>query len=448
MDIFIAIIEIIIILGLLISLHEAGHLSMAKAFHVYCFEYSIGFGPALLHKKRKNGETYFSLRAIPLGGYVSMYGETGEMPDGYEAPDPSRSLNAIAKWKKAIVLVAGVFLNFVLGLVLIFISNIAFPQYYASYAYQPVGSSQTIFYSKTTYSEQVLSYIEEEAEEGFEPSSYFVNFLTIPDSGLYVLLSDDVTISGTDESFVALYSPSTLLKPHELSDSILFYRASTEGLTDEMLSQGIEALPDPDLLASGESYLVSSAATGTTASFSLSLIGFAEDDEENVSSSHIEIPFTLTVEGEGNDRHWADSGIEFEEIRQWLGWNGAWQQWAKDVPNACGAIVKGIGSLFTAEGFSNLSGIVGMTAALPNIQASGGWARIFYFAGLLSINLAFFNLLPFPGLDGWALLVTAIEGITRKRVPAKAQSIMSIIGMVLLFGLMIAVTVKDIIQLF
>ena len=142
MDIFIAIIEIIIILGLLISLHEAGHLSMAKAFHVYCFEYSIGFGPALLHKKRKNGETYFSLRAIPLGGYVSMYGETGETPDGYEAPDPSRSLNAIAKWKKAIVLVAGVFLNFVLGLVLIFISNIAFPQYYASYAYQPVGSSK------------------------------------------------------------------------------------------------------------------------------------------------------------------------------------------------------------------------------------------------------------------------------------------------------------------
>ena len=165
MDIFIAIIEIIIILGLLISLHEAGHLSMAKAFHVYCFEYSIGFGPALLHKKRKNGETYFSLRAIPLGGYVSMYGETGETPDGYEAPDPSRSLNAIAKWKKAIVLVAGVFLNFVLGLVLIFISNIAFPQYYASYAYQPVGSSQTIFYSEATYSEQVLSYIEEEAEE-------------------------------------------------------------------------------------------------------------------------------------------------------------------------------------------------------------------------------------------------------------------------------------------
>ena len=88
-----------------------------------------------------------------------------------------------------------------------------------------------------------------------------------------------------------------------------------------------------------------------------------------------------------------------------------------------------------------------MTAALPALQASGGAARIFYFAGLLSINLAFFNLLPFPGLDGWALLVTIIEGITRKKVPAKAQSIMSVIGMVLLFGLMIAVTVKDIIQL-
>ena len=45
----------LVMLGVLISLHEAGHLAMAKLFRVYCFEYSIGFGPAFLHKKRKNG---------------------------------------------------------------------------------------------------------------------------------------------------------------------------------------------------------------------------------------------------------------------------------------------------------------------------------------------------------------------------------------------------------
>ena len=124
---------IIVILGLLISLHEAGHLGMAKLFKVYCFEYSIGFGPAILHKRKEGKETYFSLRAIPLGGYVSMYGEEGAVPDGEVEPSPDRSLNAIAKWKKCLVLVAGVTVNFILGLVLIYISDVAFPNYYVGY---------------------------------------------------------------------------------------------------------------------------------------------------------------------------------------------------------------------------------------------------------------------------------------------------------------------------
>ncbi len=69
------IIIFIVALSILIIVHELGHFAMAKAFHVYCFDFSVGFGPAIFHRKRKDGETYFSFRCIPLGGYVSMYGE-------------------------------------------------------------------------------------------------------------------------------------------------------------------------------------------------------------------------------------------------------------------------------------------------------------------------------------------------------------------------------------
>ena len=79
----------ILCLSLLIMVHEAGHLATAKIFKVYCFEYSIGFGPKIFSKKRKNGETYFSIRAIPFGGYVSMYGESDTVPEGLEI-DPKR----------------------------------------------------------------------------------------------------------------------------------------------------------------------------------------------------------------------------------------------------------------------------------------------------------------------------------------------------------------------
>ena len=107
MDILMIILYILLFifcLSVLIMVHEAGHLVTAKLFKVYCLEYSIGFGPAILHKKRKDGETFFSLRTIPFGGYVSMYGEGVELPEGVEI-DSSRSLEGIKKWKKCIILV-------------------------------------------------------------------------------------------------------------------------------------------------------------------------------------------------------------------------------------------------------------------------------------------------------------------------------------------------------
>ena len=125
-DKIIAIILFIVAFSALIIIHELGHLSMAKLFNVYCKEYSIGFGPKIFSKKRKNGETTFSLRAIPLGGYVAMYGEGSEEDPDFKDIPPERSIEGIKKWKKAIILSAGVILNAILAFILIFISNFAF----------------------------------------------------------------------------------------------------------------------------------------------------------------------------------------------------------------------------------------------------------------------------------------------------------------------------------
>ena len=104
----------IILLSIIICIHEGGHLLAAKKFGVYCFEYSFGMGPLIWQKQGK--ETKYSIRAIPIGGYVSMAGET-ESDEAY--PDvvvpEGRRLNDIAKWKKIIVLLAGVFMNFMLA---------------------------------------------------------------------------------------------------------------------------------------------------------------------------------------------------------------------------------------------------------------------------------------------------------------------------------------------
>ena len=69
----------LIMLSVIIIIHEGGHLLAAKKFGVYCYEFSIGMGPVLWKKQTK--ETQYSIRALPLGGFVSMAGEI----DGDEA---------------------------------------------------------------------------------------------------------------------------------------------------------------------------------------------------------------------------------------------------------------------------------------------------------------------------------------------------------------------------
>lgn len=101
----------ILFFGILIAIHEFGHFSMAKLCGVKVEEFAIGMGPVLF--KRQKGETQYSLRAIPIGGFCAMEGED-------EASDDPRAFINQAAWKKFLILIAGSFMNFVLGFVIIF----------------------------------------------------------------------------------------------------------------------------------------------------------------------------------------------------------------------------------------------------------------------------------------------------------------------------------------
>ena len=100
----------IILFSFLIFIHELGHFLTAKAFGIRVNEFAMFMGPAIW--KKQVGETLYSIRCIPLGGYCAMEGEDQDTDD-------PRSFQKAAWWKRLIVLVAGAFMNFVAG-VLIF----------------------------------------------------------------------------------------------------------------------------------------------------------------------------------------------------------------------------------------------------------------------------------------------------------------------------------------
>lgn len=100
----------ILIFGILIAVHELGHFLAAKACGVRVNEFSIGMGPRILH--RAKGETEYSLRILPIGGFCAMEGEE-------EDSDDPNALNNKGFWAQLLIFIAGAFMNFLTGLLII-----------------------------------------------------------------------------------------------------------------------------------------------------------------------------------------------------------------------------------------------------------------------------------------------------------------------------------------
>lgn len=121
----------ILMLGIIVFIHELGHFFWAKKSGVYCYEFSLGFGPKLFSFNRKNDETLYCLRLIPIGGYVAMAGE--EADDDKSVPKNKKMYNK-PWYKKLIIVLAGVINNFLLAFVILFIISLI----YGSYTTKPI----------------------------------------------------------------------------------------------------------------------------------------------------------------------------------------------------------------------------------------------------------------------------------------------------------------------
>ena len=397
----------IVCLSVLIMVHELGHLAAAKAFKVYCFEYSIGFGPKLFSFKRKNGETKVSLRGIPFGGYVSMYGEGMEVPEGLDIP-PERNLENIKKWKKAIILVAGVTMNAVLALTIFFICNSCFPV--SSYYLNEVTISETNTLSdKSFVTGDIMHYVDTIEKDGAIE---------------YYILDNNVTVTlknGTEENGISALMDPTLKNVNDLDWSFFLNFAKLDDNKNIV-----------------KAYNPSDDFTKYTFSIEMSHAG----NEEKV-------PVTLTtnvVKNEDSSYGLSQLGVAITHEKTWLKGKTFGKTFV-DFGQSSTAIVKALGSLFvSSEAREGVGGIIAIGFESTNILKNFGFVSFLRVWGLVSVNLAIINLLPFPGLDGWQLLVLIVEGISKKKIPDKVKTIVSLVGIAILFALMVLLVVKDVIK--
>lgn len=108
---------LIIILGSLILVHELGHFLVAKKCGVHIYEFSIGMGP-ILHKHIGKDNIQYSIRALPIGGYVQMAGEVTEDDDNIKKEDFMCNKKW---WQRILILIAGVTMNFITAFILLFV---------------------------------------------------------------------------------------------------------------------------------------------------------------------------------------------------------------------------------------------------------------------------------------------------------------------------------------
>ena len=110
---FLYILAAILMLGVMVTVHEAGHFLAARLTGIPVKEFAIGFGPKVLKWKSRKHDTQFALRVIPAGGYCMFYGE--DDPEGKEAGNDPRAIGNFAAWRRLLTILTGPVMNFVLA---------------------------------------------------------------------------------------------------------------------------------------------------------------------------------------------------------------------------------------------------------------------------------------------------------------------------------------------
>jgi len=478
----VGILMFILALGVLVGIHELGHLAAAKAFKVYCFNYSIGFGPVLISSKRsKKHETIWTLRAIPLGGFVSMYGEGAEL-DTDEYVPPSRSLEGVARYKRGIIVSAGVTLNFILGFILILCHNcfdhISFNLYSMKSKGDPYSSSMVVNVDDSVGDIKTGDYL----KLNYDPlAKVKVKNVTYT----LFLLGKDVDVEGTKYALCFKNSIATTKVDPDISTSLALIKqisvedqinANLSSFTDSTLKTMIVANENLDTSDEAKMKELDNRIKGYNENdrkeefkkqantyyekmggYTVSSDGLytVANNTPNVKakisyyrrsgSEFIENQQEITIKPNEKKNDWSNTGIRLKRTIERYDiaktFRVSWQEWC----NSNTAVFRGLGMLFSGKG--EATGIIGIAQMSATTLANFGFERYLFLWGMISCNLAIINLLPFPGLDGFTLLVTAYEGVRKKQVPTKFKAIVSFIGLALLFTLMIFILIKDIIRL-
>lgn len=408
-------IKIIVLLGVLITIHELGHFMVAKLCNVKVNEFAIGFGPTLWKKQGK--ETKYTLRLIPLGGFNSLEGEE-------EASEDERSFSKASIPKRMAIVLAGAVVNIVFAIVIYFIIVATSGTYISNeidevlngYVAQSIGlqSGDKIIEgngrkinSKKDLNEVLNKSEGKEIEVKIERQGEIINYQITPSE-----IKTKVTGIFLDEKckIIAVQKGSPSEQQGVQANDILLkvngkeVKEDTNMAIEEIGRKGVNTMTLT--VKRGEEEITVEVTPDYETSYILGVN--LKQAEDNIGNRFI------------------NAGMQTQEF--------------------LGSIVDNLKQLFTGHvGVDQMMGPVGISEV---VAKTDGIREFFEMMALISLSLGVTNLLPIPALDGGKILILCIEAIRRKPMKQQTEINIQLFGFAILIALSLYVTYHDILRIF
>ncbi|MER1984795.1 MAG: RIP metalloprotease RseP [Solibacillus sp.] len=414
------VIAFIVIFGSLVFFHELGHFIFAKRAGIMVREFAIGMGPKIFGMTK--GETIYTLRLLPIGGYVRMAGEdldNVELQPGYRVALVTNEDNIVEK----IVL------------------------------------NQNTQYQNVVFLEvERADLVKDLWIEGYDEDEKLIRF-NVSRTAMVVENGQEQMIAPLDRQFnsktVGQRAMAIFAGP--LFNFILAFFIfmalallqgvpSDEARIDSVVEEGAAAvagLQDGDVVTAINDTPI--AEWNDLSAFIQQNPGQALNFDVDRDGQSVALTITPTAVEQPDGSQMGQVGIyrpmEFNPLKSVT--YGAQQTYDGIV-----LIVTLVGKLVTGEfSIDDLSGPVGIYKATETVVTYGVY-NLMYWAAMLSINLGIMNLLPLPALDGGRLLFFAFEAVRGKPIDSQKEGMVHFVGIVLLMVLMVVVTWNDIQKFF